>query len=179
MTAVYWLEQTESDVQSIRVPITTLDELVRAHGLPRPNLLKIDAQGSEFSILHGAEGILDSIDVLLLETWLWRAYEGKTPLLLEIASWLAGRGFFLWDLADPYRDSADVLASVDCFFVNAQSMAPYVTYRTYRALVDNIETGDRARLIADGAQLRADLHRATQELALQQSRMEAMEQKKA
>jgi FkbM family methyltransferase len=156
------MENTESDVQSIRVPVTTLDDLIGAHGLPPPNLLKLDVQGSEFAILQGAQTILPSIDVLLLETWIWRTYEGKAPLFLEVASWLAARGFYLWDLADLDRDPSEVLQSVDCFFINAQSMAPHLTYRMYRAHVENVDTGERARLVAEVARLRADLQRLGQ-----------------
>jgi hypothetical protein len=153
------MDDVESGEQ-VRVPLTTVDELVRTGGLPCPNPLKADVQGGEFAILQGAQNVLSSIDVVLLETWLWRAYEGKAPLLIEIASWLAGRGFFLWDVADTYRDEADVLASIDCFFINAQSMAPYIT-REYRAQLGDMDTAERARLIGEIARLRADLRRAT------------------
>jgi FkbM family methyltransferase len=163
------MEGSELGAQEVRVPLTTVDELVGTGGLPCPNLLKADTQGGEFAILLGTQRVLGSIDVVLLETWVWRTYEGKAPLLLEIASWLAQRGFFLWDIADTYRDDADVLASIDCFFVNAQSMAPYLQ-REYRADVGEVDTGERARLLGEIARLRAELQRATEGVGLR-SRM--------
>jgi hypothetical protein len=147
------------------VPLTTVDELVGTGGLPCPSLLKADTQGGEFAILLGAQSVLSSIDVVLLETWVWRTYEGKAPLLIEIASWLARRGFFLWDIADTYRDDADVLASIDCFFVNAQSMAPYL-HREYRAEVDQVDPVERTRLLGEIARLRTELQRATEGVGL-------------
>src|SRR5262249_20091707 len=102
---------------------------------PTPSLLKIDVQGSELAILRGAELSLGAIDVLLLETWLWRGYEGKVPLLLELAMWLGQRDFYLWDVAGLERDPSDVLTGMDCVFINARTMQPYMTYRAYRVSV--------------------------------------------
>jgi FkbM family methyltransferase len=172
------MENTAPDVESIRVAVTTLDDLIRSQGLPPPDLLKIDVQGSEFAILQGAQTILPAIDVLLLEAWIWRTYEGKAPLFLEVASWLAARGFYLWDLADLDRDPSEVLQSVDCFFINAQSMAPHLTYRMYRALMENVDTGERARLVAEIARLRSDLQRLSQSASAHQSRADGMPEKK-
>jgi hypothetical protein len=156
------LDSPDESIQPVGVPVTTLDELVRRRGLPIPSLLKLDTQGAELAILQGAQSVLASIDVLLVETWLWRAYEGKTPLLIEVASWLAARGFFLWDVGGTYRSDAGVLQSIDCFFINAESMAAYVTYRQYHTALGDGETGERARLISEIARLRADLQRATE-----------------
>jgi FkbM family methyltransferase len=172
-------------VRPIQVPVTTLDYLVGAGGLPCPNLLKIDSQGSELIILEGAQQVLPQIDVLLLETWVWRGYEGKAPLLFDLVTWLAERHFFLWDIAGQYRDHADVLTGVDCFFVNTQTMVPYLDSRAYHPTVETEASRlkkvltrareDNTRLAEEMVRLRAELGRTIDDLALARGRIEAME----
>jgi FkbM family methyltransferase len=121
------------EVRRLRVPAMTLDDVVRERTLPAPQIVKIDVQGAELSVLKGAQSILPEIDVLLLECWICRGYDRKTPLLSEIMNWLADFGFMLWDLGDShrdsYRDAEGVLTTVDCMFVNARTMAHCLTYR--------------------------------------------------
>ncbi len=172
-------------VRPIQVPVTTLDHLVGPAGLPCPNLLKIDAQGSELIILEGAQQVLPQIDVLLLETWVWRGYEGKTPLLFDLVTWLAERNFFLWDIAGQYRDRADLLTGIDCFFVNTLTMAPYLDSRAYHPAVETeasrlkkvlASAGEDNARLADGmARLQAELHDTNDLLGLARGRIEAME----
>ena len=113
------LEGYSGDYRTIVVPRKTIDSLVASQQIPVPNLLKIDTQGSELEILKGAINILEQIDVLLLETWLYRGYGRQTPLLNELMAWLEPFGFRLWDMGGTYREGS-VLASVDCWFVNTR-----------------------------------------------------------
>jgi FkbM family methyltransferase len=103
------------------VPMATIDDLVASGRVPAPELIKIDTQGAELAILQGAVGTLPHVDLLLLETWLVRGYGPETPLFGEIANWLAGRGFFLAEIGDCYRDASGILAAQDFFFVNART----------------------------------------------------------
>jgi len=111
------------------VQMLTIDDAIARLGLPHPQVIKIDTQGSELSILKGAVKTLPKVDVLFLECWLYRGYGKKTPLLTEIADWLLSFNFRLWDLADAYRDQAGVLTTLDCIFVNTQAgIAPIWYY---------------------------------------------------
>jgi len=101
----------------ITVAQTTLDEIVEREGLPLPQLIKIDIQGSELAALKGAIETLKTVDILLLETWFVRGYGPKTPLFMEIANWLARRDFYLLDVGDCYRDSNGILTAPDFYFV--------------------------------------------------------------
>jgi FkbM family methyltransferase len=107
--------------QRVEVDMWTLDHVVKVLGRPMPQVVKIDTQGCELSILKGAQSILPEIEVLLIECWLVRGYGQGTPLLFEISDWLSQRGFYLWDLGGEWRDSQGVLVSQDCFFLNARS----------------------------------------------------------
>lgn len=117
------------DVVRVAVPVRALDAVVREFRLPTPQIIKMDVQGAELSVLKGARQLLPAVDVVLAECWLWRGYGENTPLLLEVASWLAGLGFCLWDLGDVYRDPNGILATIDCFFVNTRTMTRALGYR--------------------------------------------------
>jgi hypothetical protein len=105
----------------VKVSMLTLDEAIATFNLPNPQVIKIDTQGSELSILKGAVQTLPKVDVLFLECWLYRGYGKETPLLTEIADWLLQFDFRLWDIAEPYRNPEDILTTLDCVFINTQS----------------------------------------------------------
>jgi FkbM family methyltransferase len=111
------------NAHAIEIEMLSLDDAIQKLGLPRPDLIKMDTQGCELSILEGARQTLPAVDVLLLECWLTRAYGPKTPLMLEVAEWLREYDFHLWDLADQWRDAAGNLVAQDCFFLNARCKA--------------------------------------------------------
>jgi FkbM family methyltransferase len=105
----------------ITVPQTSIDEIVSREGLPVPQLIKIDIQGSELAALQGATETLRHVEILLLETWFVRGYGPETPLFMEIANWLAKHQFFLLDIGDSYRDPQGILVAPDFFFVRQPS----------------------------------------------------------
>lgn len=105
---------------TIRLPQTTLDAVILEHGAV-PEFVKMDIQGGELAALEGMERHLGGVELLLLETWLSRAYGGINPLLHDLMNHLAPRGFFPIDLADAYRDDGGNLLAQDVFFVNRSS----------------------------------------------------------
>lgn len=115
------LGRTPPDAQQVQVDMLTIDYVIQEFQLPVPQVIKMDTQGCELSILQGATRTLPEVDVLLLECWLTRAYGESTPLLLEIADWLREFHFHLWDLGNPWRDPQGVLVAQDCLFLNARS----------------------------------------------------------
>ena len=105
-------------VTSVPVKMITVDEAISSLGLPVPQVIKIDTQGCELSILKGSQENLSKVGVLFLECWLYRGYGKDTPLLTELADWLLPFGFRLWDIGDEYRNEQGVLTTLDCAFVN-------------------------------------------------------------
>lgn len=106
--------------RTLRLPQTTLDAVITRCG-DVPAFVKMDIQGGELDALKGLERHLGQVELLLLETWLSRAYGGINPLLLDVMNYLAPQGFFPIDLADSYRDERGNLISQDVFFVNRAS----------------------------------------------------------
>ena len=115
------LVSTPPDARRVEVDMLTLDYVVEEFQLPIPQVIKMDTQGCELSILEGATNTLPKVEVLLLECWLTRAYGESTPLLFEVADWLRQFNFHLWDLGNAWRDSDGVLVAQDCLFLNAHS----------------------------------------------------------
>jgi hypothetical protein len=101
----------------------TIDHAVQVLKLPVPQVIKMDTQGCELSVLQGAQQTLPQVEVLLLECWLVRAYGKSNPLLFEVANWLRQFDFHLWDFGDAYRDADGTILAQDCVFLNARCQA--------------------------------------------------------
>jgi FkbM family methyltransferase len=65
----YYKENTSwyNDAKSFMVPCMTLDEMVVRDGLPMPDFIKMDTQGSELDILDGASFVLPYAKLIYLE----------------------------------------------------------------------------------------------------------------
>jgi FkbM family methyltransferase len=164
----------------IKVPVVSIDEGQRSHHLPQPQMLKMDTQGYEFSILKGAVETLKHLEVILLESWLTRAYGPNTPLLMEVANWLALHGFFLFDFSGSYRIESNVLIAQDAFFIKHPS--PYSGTdqdRSYRPITE-IQSESSHELQTQLQQTQSELEQIQAELQqtrteLRQARMEAIQ----
>jgi FkbM family methyltransferase len=105
----------------IDVEVITIDHAVEKLNLPVPQVIKIDTQGGELQVLQGATKTLPQVDLILCECWLMRGYGPSTPLLIELARWLRGFGFYLWDFGGTYRREDGRLIPQDCFFLNSRN----------------------------------------------------------
>jgi FkbM family methyltransferase len=99
-----------------RVPVTSIDHLVREKKLPGPFLIKLDTHGYELPIIEGASETLKHTNVLIVE-----AYNFKLcPECLrfhELCARLEELGFRCLDLADPLNRKHDGLFwQADLFF---------------------------------------------------------------
>lgn len=83
-------------VSTEKVPVERLDAIARADGL-RPDVLKVDTQGSELQVLEGAEESLSSVVLADIEVSFFRRYIGQ-PLFAQVESWMNARGFELIEL---------------------------------------------------------------------------------
>jgi hypothetical protein len=124
------------ELQRISVPILTLDDAMKKFNLPQPNVIKADIQGFELEMLKGAQETLANVDLLLLETWLYRGYGQECALLFEIMNWLAKFGFYLWDYGDCYREENGKLQTIDCVFVNSRTFPAMAQASLYEPRID-------------------------------------------
>jgi hypothetical protein len=102
--------------ENVHVPLYILDDYVQTHGLPAPDVMKLDVQGAERLILSGGRKTLQAANVLFMETWLTRGYGPTTPLLTEMIEFLQESRFALVDLGEQFRDNRGRVYSVDAVF---------------------------------------------------------------
>lgn len=74
------------------VPTTRIDTLIRSRQDQRPFLLKIDVDGLEMEILRGSTGIIDDVDIVIIEA--------TQSTFLERLTYLSNLGFKIWDIVD-------------------------------------------------------------------------------
>ena len=77
--------------------MTTLSSLMKKHQLPQPDLIKIDVQGAEKSVIQGGIDIISSAQAVILEVQLLQYNQGA-PLFLEIANLMDSLGFIIMDM---------------------------------------------------------------------------------
>jgi len=103
-----------------KTPITTIDKLV-TETYPGffPDLVKLDIQGFELEALAGAESLFGRTELFILETSLFPFMPGQ-PITREVISFLAERGYELYDIPAYLRRPSDgALGQVDMAFVKA------------------------------------------------------------
>lgn len=109
-----------------RVPIALLDDICDPDKLAGPILLKTDVQSADLDVLRGAERLLSSVEVVVVEA----NVSGKVNLLPDICAYMTARGFRLFDLVDlVYRPSDQALGQLDAAFVRNGS--PIVVHRPW------------------------------------------------
>jgi FkbM family methyltransferase len=94
LQALQEIVPTLTTSRAVRVPMTTLDELVRqpSLGLDRYNLLVVDVQGAEQLVFQGASLFIAQCDAIVTEVNLVPLYEGA-PLEEELLDHLRAKGF--------------------------------------------------------------------------------------
>lgn len=83
------------DAHTISVPVTTLDAYCASAGIDRLDLLKIDTEGYEMSVLRGARRLLESGAIRLVLAECEFTYNAQSPHgdFFEIAAFLMPMGF--------------------------------------------------------------------------------------
>ena len=104
--------------QVVRIPIHSVDWLVATGAVTEPAIMKIDVQGGEHDVISGARKSLARTQVVMLETWAYRGYGGRTPILLETVNLMASHGFDVFEVGHPQFDEAALLCNLDVWFVN-------------------------------------------------------------
>jgi len=81
----------------VEVPCDTLDHVLESNGLRDVDFLKVDAQGAELDVLHGAEKTLEGVVGVECEVEFSPIYLNQ-PLFPDVDTFLRERGFTLLDL---------------------------------------------------------------------------------
>jgi FkbM family methyltransferase len=114
----YYKENTVyyDNFSAVKFPCTTLESLIIEYGLPIPNLLKIDTQGSELDILRGVESYIDNIDLIYLECPIIK-YNIHAPSIQDYIDYMKEKGFIPTEVMEIHRYE-HVLLQIDIMFIN-------------------------------------------------------------
>lgn len=105
------------NTRSRTISVRRLDSIVREKGLKGPFLLKIDTQGTELEVLAGAEGILQEVEVVILEASFF-TFGKNRPLFNEVIRFMEDHGFYPYDFFGGFNRSFDgALGQIDVAFV--------------------------------------------------------------
>lgn len=124
------------------VPVIRVDSVVSPTDYPKGGIiLKADVQGFELNVLRGAEGILDKVDLIFLETCLFDTFEGGADLT-EIILYLQTKGFKPYAFVDGSNRPFDqALFQVDVFFVRENGFFrksnPWASDEQYTGIFQN------------------------------------------
>ena len=104
-----------SEEKAVNVRICALDTYRVQHGLPFPDLLKLDVQGYELEVLKGATATLPAAKAIIIEVSFIEYYRGQV-LFHEIVEFLAGQGLFVAALGSQ-TPRARTLGQADVLFL--------------------------------------------------------------
>jgi len=92
---------TQEAVQSIEIPMRTLNEIRSTLSLPVPEMLKIDAEGLDLKVLEGATDLLGQTEIVLAEASIGQLdFENTAGALIEA---MHDYGYRLIDITDVLR----------------------------------------------------------------------------
>lgn len=104
----------------VKLPMTTLDDLVKKKKLKNIDFIKIDTQGSELDILKGGKKTIKDCQFILLETQNLE-YNSGAPFIEDVIIDMKGYGFRLFDIVEIHYLPDGELFQVDLLFVKKDS----------------------------------------------------------
>ena len=110
-----------SPTQTVRVSVRTIDALLRENSLPTPFFLKIDAEGYDLKVLHGAVETLKKCSAVMVEGTPKERQVGACKMS-ELVNFMEARDWVLFDIFSPHYADDNVLDHFDLLFVPAGSM---------------------------------------------------------
>ena len=113
----------------IDVPVVALDDFFQNKGLPKIDILKIDAEGWDLEVLKGAQKTATQADIVLMEASVLNPVFPNT--VEEVVGAMSRLGFALFDITDLNRTVKDnALWLVELAFVKREGFFKR-TVRTY------------------------------------------------
>lgn len=115
------LEEASTVARSrVTKQLSRLDTVAAQHGIDRIDLLKLDVQGYELEVLKGAERLLPTCELVLMEASLIPINRG-CPLVADVLAFMQARGFRLLDVCSQVRRKDGALWQMDVLFVSERS----------------------------------------------------------
>ena len=106
-----------------RVAVARLDDVVAEHGLPTPDLVKMDVQGFEDRVIRGGEATLRAARLSIVEVSFRPFYEGSA-LFDDVYMLMRDLGFVLVGFEGPLSSPSGELLQADAIFESSALPAP-------------------------------------------------------
>jgi len=131
--AQYWGEGLLETDGGVEVEVQTVDGFCAERSIARIDVLKLDVQGAEYSVLEGAAAMLAArrIGVIYTEVIVAPTYVGQRRLVDYLAL-MSASGYELFDLYNPTRRNGRLIQS-DIIFVSADVLERYERDKAGRA----------------------------------------------
>ncbi|MBC3757745.1 FkbM family methyltransferase [Hyunsoonleella sp. SJ7] len=94
-------EASARGFEQIELPIFRLDSFVKDNDLKPPNIIKIDAEGLDLQVLEGASGVLETVEVIMMEVAVVNNRLENSAL--KVLNRMELIGFKLFDITDLNR----------------------------------------------------------------------------
>jgi len=111
------------EVTTRQVSVITIDDYCSGHGIDSIYLMKIDVQGFEMNVLHGAEKSLSFIDHVFVESGIQSLYQ-EAPNFTDVFRFMKNHDYHLMGMRTWHRGN-HVLMETDMLF-RRNTLAPPV-----------------------------------------------------
>ena len=101
----------------IKVPVITIDFLVKQKCLTPPYLLKLDTHGYEIPILEHSKETLKNTNLIVIEAYNFKLTHNSLKFY-EMCIYMEQHGFSCIDISEPlFRPKDKALWQIDLFFI--------------------------------------------------------------
>lgn len=117
--AFFWGEGLLDTTSQLEVSTSTIDTFCDQADIPHIDILKMDVQGSEFSVLLGGQNMLacNKVSIIYSELIMSPTYVGQYKLH-DYLSFLDSLGYEFLDMFDPIRRNGQLIQA-DAIFLNS------------------------------------------------------------
>lgn len=125
-----------ASAETFEVACDTIDAYCGSRDIAHIDLLKLDVQGAELSVLQGASGALarHAVDIIFSEVYYLPFYASQ-PLFEDIAAYLHGHGYRFVSIYNPvFGSSTGRLQWSDAIFVSPHVRVPKDEWITSRRI---------------------------------------------
>jgi FkbM family methyltransferase len=112
------------NVRLVNLPTRRLDSLVAEEGLSKPDLIKLDVQGSEMDVLKGSSKIIDGVSAIIAEMSFLPFNEGA-PLIGEVITYIENLGFKCTDVCEMHQSFTGGVLQMDIIFTRPDLFQRY------------------------------------------------------
>lgn len=110
----------EGNADRVVMELSTIDNIVEKHKLYPVELLKVDVQGAEVTVLQGASKTLRTVEMVYAEVSILQYNQG-TPSFYKLQSLMHSHGFAFYDIGHVLRTNDQRVMQFDATWVKRYS----------------------------------------------------------